>query len=80
MTWFMYTDWEITAHTLGQDLSHELGVPCTADIEVLLQKVTLVDNCGTFDFDSQAAMPQGAFATFIVLLFPNNTVCFLSYE
>ena len=46
----------------------------TANIEALLQRVTLNDSCGVIHFDSPAGTPQGTFASLSVLLLPPSTV------
>ena len=69
------TDWDSTVHSLVDHLSKELGLLSTARVEVMLQQVTLVDQCSRYKFSSQADTPPNAFATMVVLLLQPWAVC-----
>ncbi len=71
----MHTDWDDTVCSLAQHLSQELGLLSTASVEAVLQKVTLVDQCDSYNFSSQADTSPDAFATMVVLLLPLHAVC-----
>lgn len=63
------TDWDNTVRSLAEHLSKELGLLSTASVNAVLQEVTLVDQCDSYNFSSQADTPPNAFATMVVLLF-----------
>ena len=71
------TGWDDTVRSLAQDLSKHLGVAHTACVEALLQKVSLVQEHVTFDFDTNTDTPPGTFATMVLLQLPPYTVCAL---
>ncbi|DBB06173.1 TPA: hypothetical protein ACH3X3_009725 [Trebouxia sp. C0006] len=62
-------DWDNTVRSLAEHLSKELGLLSTASVDAVLQEVTLVDQCDSYNFSSQADTPPNAFATMVVLLF-----------
>ena len=72
----MHTDWEQTVCSLARHLGKALGLVSTPGTEALLQKVTVVDDSGSFEFDSQADPLPNMFGTMVVLLLPPHTVRF----
>lgn len=69
------TGWDNTVRGLAQGLSKQLGVAHTACVEALLQKVSLVQEHVSFDFDTSADTPPGTFATMVLMQLPPDTVC-----
>lgn len=69
--------WDDTVRGLAQDLSEQLGVVHTACVEASLQKVSLVQEQVSFDFDTNADTPPGTFATMVLLQLSPDTVCAL---
>lgn len=66
-------DWEQTVCSLARHLGKALGLVSTPGTEALLQKVTVVDDSGSFEFDSQADPLPNMFGTMVVLLLPPHT-------
>ena len=75
-----HTDWENIVRQRADRLCKQLGVLATADMEGLLQRVTLVGQHGSFTFDAQKDKPPGTLVTMLVLLLPPRMVCCLAYS